>query len=125
MMDLPLTQSQIVAAAANAAREGKIHLILDSFDQFWNSITPGGLPDETISAHTRRVVDDPTAKHKLLAKVLNHLLDDVQADHGAKAEVGDATRATKVLRIEDAALSEAVLTGPVTLQAVAPVTVKE
>lgn len=104
MTDAVLTLPQITAQEAQAAREGYIHRVLVAFDQFWNVAGTGGLPDETISAHDRRVVDDPTAKHKLLAKVLNHLLDDIQPNHGAKAEAGDLERAQTVVATETKAL---------------------
>lgn len=104
-MDTPLTPQQVATQEAQAAREGYIHRVLVGFDQFWN-VVAGGKPDETISSRTRRVVDDPTAKHKLLAKVLNHVLDDIQPDHGAKAEAGDLERADSVAATETAALKE-------------------
>lgn len=105
-MDAVLTPDQIAKQQAQAAREGYIHRVLVAFDQFWNVAGTDGLPDETISAHTRRVVDDPTAKHKLLAKVLNHLLDDIQPNHGAKAEAGDLERAQTVTKVEQQALTQ-------------------
>jgi len=104
--DTPLTPEQVAAAQARAAREGYLHRVLVAFDQFWNVAGTGGLPDETISAHTRRVVDDPNAKHKLLAKVLNHCLDLIQPDHGAKAEAGDLQRAETVTKVEGKALGQ-------------------
>jgi len=106
MADAALTPEQIALQEARAGREGYIHRVLVAFDQFWNVAGTGGLPDETISAHTRRVVDDPNAKHKLLAKVLNHLLDDIQPNHGAKAEAGDLERAQTVEATETKALTE-------------------
>jgi len=105
MSDVPLTPEQIAEAEARASREGYIHRVLVGFDQFWN-VVAGGHPDETISARTRRTVDDPNAKHKLLAKVLNHVLDTIQPNHGAKAEAGDAVRAETVETIEQNALKE-------------------
>ena len=104
MSETPLTPEQIQQAEARAAREGWLHRTLVAFDQFWNVAACAGLPDETISAHTRRVVDDPEAKHKLLAKVLNHMLDVVQPDHGALAEAGDEQRAETVEKTEEGAL---------------------
>jgi hypothetical protein len=106
-MDTPLTAAQVATAEQRASKEGYIHSVLVAFDDFWNVAgspvfyQQKGLVDETISAHTRRIVDDPTAKHKLLAKVLNHLLDVIQPDHGAKAEAGDAERAQAVAAVEN------------------------
>lgn len=105
MTDAILTPAQITTQEAQASREGYIHRVLVGFDQFWN-VVAGGKPDETISARTRRVVDDPTAKHKLLAKVLNHLLDDIQPNHGAKAEAGDLERAQAVVATEEKGLQQ-------------------
>lgn len=90
--NLPLTPQQIAAEEQQAATEGKIHKILVAFDQFCNSFSPGAAPDETISSHVRRVVNDPTAKHKLLAKVINWGLNELQPEHGAMAESGDLDR---------------------------------
>ena len=104
-MDAPLTPSQVATAEARAAREGWLHRTLVAFDQFWNVAACRGLPDETISAHTRRVVDNPEAKHKLLAKVLNHMLDVVQPNHGALAEAGDLQRAETVETVENTSLN--------------------
>ena len=103
MSDISLTPQQIAFQEGRASREGYIHRVLVGFDQFWNVVLDGK-PDETISSRTRREVDDPTAKHKLLAKVLNHLLDDIQANHGAKAEAGDLERATVVESVEKESL---------------------
>jgi len=105
--DQSLTPEQIAYYEARAAKEGYLHRVLVGFDQFWN-VVAGGNPDETISARTRRAVDNPEVKHKLLAKVLNHILDDVQPNHGARAEAGDAERASKVLGIEEKALDSPV-----------------
>ena len=104
MADTLQTPVQVAQQEAQTTQEGYIHRVLVAFDQFWNVAATDGLPDETISAHDRRVVDDPTAKHKLLAKVLNHLLDDIQPNHGAKAEAGDLQRALTVAGVEEQAL---------------------
>jgi hypothetical protein len=102
--DTPLTPTQIQSNAEQVDNEGYLRVVLVGFDQMWNTII-GGMPDETISAHVRRITDDPNAKHKLLAKVLNHMLNVIQPNHGARAEVGDLTRAENVLKTEQAALN--------------------
>ena len=57
----------------------------------------GGDPDETISSRSARAATEG----KLWGKILSHFLDLFQTDHGAKAEVGDLTRAEDVEYLED------------------------
>lgn len=110
MSDTQLTPGQVAAAEANVARESVPHQALVSLDQFGNVVLSPilflqrGQPDETISAHVRRIVDDPAAKHQLVAKIINRLLDALQHNHGAGAEAGDLERAQKVEEIEKRAL---------------------
>jgi hypothetical protein len=113
MSETPLTAAQVQQAEQNVSNEGIVHQALVSIDQSGNVILSPilflqrGLPDETISSHVRRIVDDPTAKHKLVADVINRLLDAIQPEHGALAEAGDAERAKEVETIEDESLGAA------------------
>lgn len=103
MSDVPLTPEQVQEAEQRAAKEGYIHKVLVGFDDFWNVAT-GGQVDETISARVGRVSKDPQAKHALLAKVLNHVLDWIQPSHGSLAAAGDLERAKAVEQTEDKTL---------------------
>lgn len=110
--DTPLTPSQVTSQERKAAQEGWAHQVLVSLDQAGNVIgspiflLQKGLPDETISSHVRRIMDDPDAKHKLVAGILNHVLNEIQANHGAKAEAGDLERADAVQSTEKQALDD-------------------
>lgn len=112
MDDVPLTPEQVAQNEQQAATESVPHQALVSLDQFGNVVLSPllfqqkGLPDETISSHVRRIVDDPTAKHKLVASIINHLLDAIQPDHGARAEAGDLERAETVEKTEEKSLGE-------------------
>jgi hypothetical protein len=76
-------------------------------DMFANVLTGGHL-DETISSRVRRASDTHPHTSGLpsvwIAKVLNSMLNDIQADHGHLAEQGDLTRAGYVQTIEQQAL---------------------
>lgn len=106
MSDTPLTPAEVQAAEERASKEGYIHHVLVSFDDFWNVVT-GGQIDETISARVGRVAKDPVRKHKLLAVVLNHALDWIQPNHGEKAAAGDMERAEAVEKTEGETLGSA------------------
>lgn len=111
MSDVPLTQDQIAKAEANIPKESYPHEVLVAFDQLvnvasWKLLGSKGLPDETISAHVRRLSDDPQYKHAFIAHLLNHALNFIQANHGAKAEAGDDARAKIVKQTEEKALGE-------------------
>lgn len=107
--DVPLTQQQVSEAGARVDKESYPHEVLVAFDQLcnvasWKLLGSKGLPDETISAHVRRLSDDPHYKHAFLAHILNHALDFIQKNHGALAEAGDLERAKNVQKTEDQAL---------------------
>lgn len=111
--DTPLTPAQVATQEAQASKEGYVHQVLVSLDQAGNVVgspiflLQKGLPGETISSHVRRIMDDPNAKHKLVAGILNHVLNEIQANHGAKAEAGDLERATAVEDAEKQSLGDA------------------
>lgn len=102
--DVPLTREQIQLYMSQASKEHQWHIALVSFDQFINTTFFWGHVDETISSHVRRVADDPQAKHALLDKFLNAILNVIQKDHGAKAQAGDLERAIKIVQTERKAL---------------------
>jgi hypothetical protein len=106
-MDHQLTPEDILKNEQQASSEGYLHRVLVAFDIFCNVAIWLGLPDETISSHTRRINDDPS-KHSplsgLIAKFLNLFLDDVQSNHGARAEAGDLERALTIVATERQAL---------------------
>lgn len=110
MGDSKLSPGQVQRAERQVAGEGVVHQALVSLDQLGNVVLSPmlflqrGLPDETISSHVRRIVDDPVAKHKLVASVINKLLNAIQPNHGALAEAGDDERATVVQQTEQEAL---------------------
>lgn len=106
----------------NALKEGTPHEALVAFDQLFNvagdaiwGYVPGetGLPDETISSHVREVADDPTAKLRLPAVILNKALNLINPNkippapgtppealgHGVGAEAGDLARALRVTAV--------------------------
>lgn len=96
-----LTPAQVAQQQLQSAKEGYIHRVAVAFDQFCN-VTFNGLPDETISARGQR----DAVKGDILAKVLVHGLDAIQANHGQKAEAGDLQRAQTVAAVETKALNE-------------------
>lgn len=108
--DTPLAPEQVAQAGARVDKESYPHEVLVAFDQFWNVLgsplflQQKGLPDETISAHVRRLSDDPKYKHAFIAHVLNHALNFIQKNHGALAEAGDLERAKNVEKTEKQAL---------------------
>ena len=113
MSDTPLTPEQVAAAEQRASHESYPHEVLVAFDQLvnvasWKLLGSKGLPDETISAHVRRLSDDPQYKHAFIAHLLNHALNFIQGNHGALAEAGDLQRAEAVEKTEDKELG----TGP-------------
>ena len=105
--DRPLTPEEIAFNERQAANEGYIHRVLVAFDIFCNVALWFGLPDETISSHTRRITDNPY-EHSLLsrkiAEALNWFLDEIQENHGARAQAGDLERSLLVVSAERRAL---------------------
>ena len=83
--------------------------------KLWGNI-PGqnGLPDMTISSHVREVSDDPKAHDRLLAVVVNKALNLINPNkglgHGVGAEVGDLTRALRIVSLMMAYLKIAPIT---------------
>lgn len=100
----PLTPSQTDLASEQAAHEGYVHRSLVGLDQFVNVLLDGS-PDETISSRAARWATEETPgslKHSI-GTAVSKGLDMFQKDHGAKAEVGDLTRAQNVEAIEQKA----------------------
>ena len=65
-------------------------------DQALNQLTPGGVPDETISSHSQRSADRGNWVGRGMTKFL-HLF---QRDHGRRAQEGDVRRAQDVEKLE-------------------------
>ena len=110
--DTPLTPQQVADAEQNASHDSYPHEVAVAFDQLLNVASYkllGGkaLPDETISAHVRRVSDDPSYRHAFIDHALNGILNWIQDNHGAKAEAGDLQRAEQVVKTEEQALGAA------------------
>ena len=95
LTDAPLTPAQTAIAAAQTEKEGYIHRVLVAFDHFLN-VVADGLPDETISSRAER----DAQKGEFLGKILTYGLDQIQKQHGEKAQVGDTVRAETVEKIE-------------------------
>jgi hypothetical protein len=92
-----LTPEQFAAQKASAAKENYIERVLvDAVDVPLNVVT-GGLPDETISSRAARDAQE----HKPLGELISKVLDEIQPDHGAKAQAGDTERAEAVLATEE------------------------
>lgn len=94
---VPLTPSETAAKEAKALKEGYVHRALVGLDQFVNVLT-GGLPDETISARSARAAEQGKGWGVAMSKFLNLF----QANHGPKAQAGDAARAQRVTSVEKA-----------------------
>ena len=106
------TAVQIEQLMQNALRESQPHVDIVAFDELCNALgdevwgdTPGqnGLPDMTISSHVREVADEPNAKLRPFAVVLNRALNLINPNkglgHGVGAEAGDLARALRVVSI--------------------------
>ena len=100
-MDTPLTPEQIAQAEKNAAHHSYVLRVLVGADQFANDLS-GGKLDETISSRAQRLADGGNEFAKLITKAL----DDIQSQHGRKAEAGDLERAQDVGNTEKKALGE-------------------
>jgi hypothetical protein len=96
MILTPLTAAETAEQEAKTLAEGWLKRILVAFDQFVNVALFRGRNDETISAHAGRACIDGKPWGKALAIFLNLF----QANHCVKAMVGDAVRASSILRTE-------------------------
>jgi hypothetical protein len=93
---VPLDPEQVTTQEQRAVKENFIVRDLVAVDEMANVLT-GGLPDETISSRLARDAE----KGDEVGKVGSEILDVFQPDHGAKAQAGDAARATQVLTTEE------------------------
>lgn len=94
---VPLTQAQFVEQEKAVAKEGALVRDLVAVDECANTLM-GGLPDETISSRLARDAE----KHEVIGEIGSKILDEFEADHGAKAQAGDVERAEAVIAAEKA-----------------------
>lgn len=93
----PLNAVQTAAQEAKAIHQGYVHRVLVAFDQFMNVMIFFGRNDETISAHASRAC----LEGKIWGRLMSAFLNIFQADHGVKAQAGDAERARAILATEE------------------------
>lgn len=92
---MQLSSQQIEQQEQQTAKEGYVHRVLVALDQFANVLF-GGDPDETISSRSARAAQ----RGDWLGKFMCWWLDNLQSNHGEKAECGDLERAKVVAQIE-------------------------
>jgi hypothetical protein len=87
----PLTPEQTATQELQALHEDYLRRLIVQVDDLLN-VASGGQPDMTISSRAALA-----AKHGSKVGIeLSKLLNDFQADHGAKADAGDLARANAV-----------------------------
>jgi hypothetical protein len=89
---VPLTPEQVALNEQQTEHEGYIHRALVAVDIAANVLL-GGREDETISTHLAVDAVDGKGVAKVVGTVGSEALDLLQPDHGARAAIGDETRA--------------------------------
>lgn len=106
------TAEQIEEMIKSVLNESQPHEALVAFDQLFNVLmgplwgvikSQDNLPDVTISSHVREVSDNPHAKLRVFATLLNKALNVINPNkglgHGVGAEAGDLARALRVVSL--------------------------
>jgi hypothetical protein len=106
------TTADIQALMTKALAEGAPHSAAVEFDDLFEVL--GGpvwgvlpkedaLPDVTISSHIREVANDPQAKNRLFAVIVNKALNVINPNHGlghgTGAMAGDLARACRIVSV--------------------------
>ena len=98
-LNAPLTPEQIQQAELNATHHDYLMRVLVGADEFTN-VAAGGNLDETISARAQRLSDAGNE----FAKLLTRGLDELQPQHGRKAEAGQLAQGEAIVGVEEKAL---------------------
>ena len=96
----PLPANEVSTVEEHAAHESLIHHDGVAIDDLINALSGGNL-DETISARMARWATEDTGWKQHVGSEVCKGLNLIQKDHGAKAELGDLTRAEEEVKTEE------------------------